>query len=81
MAQVLKKQSLKEDLSVRQGCISLGQVRCDDCHRIIPYPERYLAIDEAEGTTVRLCIDCALKRGYARYKVEKGEQVLTFLEE
>lgn len=66
---------------MRRGCISLGQVRCDDCHRIIPYPERYLAVDEAEGITLRLCIDCSLKRGYARYKVERGETVLTFFEE
>ncbi len=66
---------------MRRGCISLGQVRCDDCQRTIPYPERYLAIDEAEVTTLRLCIDCALKKDYACYKVEKGEQILTFLEE
>jgi len=66
---------------VRRGCISLGQVKCDDCQRLISYPERYLAIDEAEGTTLHLCVDCSLKKGYARYKVEKGEQVLTFLEE
>ena len=66
---------------MRRGCISLGQVRCDDCHRTIPYPERYLVIDEAEGTTLYLCIDCSLKKGYAQYKSEKGEQVLTFFEE
>ncbi len=66
---------------MRRSCISLGQIRCDDCQRIIPYPERYLAIEEAEGTALRLCIDCALKKDYARYKGEKGEQILTFLEE
>lgn len=66
---------------MRRGCISLVQVECDDCHRIIPYPERYLAVDEEEGTTLHLCSDCSLKRGYARYKVERGETVLTFLEE
>ncbi|MBA7494062.1 hypothetical protein ES702_04631 [subsurface metagenome] len=66
---------------MRRGCISLGQVECDDCHRIIPYPERYLAIDEAKGATLCLCIDCSLKRGYACYKVDRGESVLTFLEE
>jgi len=66
---------------VRRGCISLGQVKCDDCQHIIPYPERYLAIDEANGTTLRLCVDCALKKGYAHEKVEKGERILTFLEE
>ena len=66
---------------MRRGCISLGQVECDDCHRIIPYPERYLAIDEAEGTKLHLCIDCSLKKGYARYKAGKGKPILTSLEE
>ncbi len=66
---------------MRRGCVSLGQVECSECQRIIPYPERYLAIDEADSTMLRLCIDCALKKNYARYKDEKGEQILTFLGE
>ena len=66
---------------MRRGCISLGDVRCDDCHRIIPHSERYLVIEEEGGATLRLCADCSLKRGYAHYKVEKGEQVLTFFPE
>jgi len=67
---------------VRRGCISLGQVRCDECQSLIPYPERYLVIDEeTEGSTLRFCVDCCLKKGYARYKEEQGEQVLTFLGE
>lgn len=63
---------------MRRGCISLGDIQCDDCHRTIPYSERYLVVEEAEGVTLRLCIDCSLKRGYASYKVEKGQPVLTF---
>ena len=70
---------------MRQGCISLGEIRCDDCHRIIPLAERYLAIDEEDGVEVekgktsRYCLNCCLKKGYARYKEEKkGEEVLTF---
>jgi sulfur relay (sulfurtransferase) complex TusBCD TusD component (DsrE family) len=66
---------------MRRGCISLGQVKCDDCQSLIPHPERYLAIDREDGTTERLCVDCALKRGYARNKMERGELVLTFMEE
>jgi len=74
---------------MHRGCISLGEVRCDVCHRTIPYPERYLAIDEEggveveKGKTVRYCIECALKKGYARYpdKEEKGERILTFFPE
>ena len=63
---------------MRRGCISLGEVHCDDCHRIIPYPERYLIVEETEDTMLRLCVDCCLKKGYASYKQEKDEQVLTF---
>ena len=69
---------------MRQGCISLGEIQCDDCHRIIQYSERYLAVDEEDGVEVekgrtsRYCVDCCLKRGYAKYREEKGERVITF---
>ena len=72
---------------MHRGCISLGDVRCDDCHRTIPHSERYLNINEKDsaevekGQTVRYCVDCCLKRNYARYRIEKGEQILTFFEE
>ena len=72
---------------MRRGCISLGEIKCDECHRIIPYPERYLAIDEKdsiedeEGETAHYCVECCLKNGYAHYKTEKGEQILTFFKE
>jgi len=66
---------------VRRGGISLGDVQCDECHRTIPYPERYLLIEEAEGTILCLCADCCLSKGYARYTEEKGQRVLTFFPE
>lgn len=72
---------------MRRGCISLGEVKCDICQRTIPYPGRYLAIDEEKGVemekgqTVSYCVDCALKKGYAHYKEEKGEKILTFFPE
>ena len=66
---------------MRRGCISLGNVQCDQCHRIIPYSERYLIIEDEDGATLQLCVDCSLKEGYARYKEVKGEQVLTFFPE
>ena len=72
---------------MRRGCISLGEVQCDDCHRIIPHSERYLAIDEEDGVeieigkTSRHCLNCCLKKGYAHYKIEKGEKILTFFSE
>lgn len=65
---------------MRRGCISLGGVQCDDCHRIISYLERYLIIEETEGSESQLCVDCCQKKGYADYKAEKGHQVLTLLE-
>ena len=63
---------------MRQGCISLGNIWCDECHRLIMHAERYLIIEGTGGDKKRLCKDCSLERGYARYKDEKGEQVLTF---
>ena len=62
---------------MRYGCISLGNVKCDDCDRVIPYPERYLVVEEKKGGAKRLCGDCCLKRGYA--KLDKGEKSITFI--
>lgn len=72
---------------MRRGCISLGEVKCDECQHTIPYPERYLVVNEKdgiedkEGETRHYCVECSLKKGYAHYKEEKGEQILTFFEE
>ncbi len=72
---------------MRRGCISLGEVECNGCRRNIPYPERYLAVDEEKGVevkkgqTVYYCVECALKKGYAHYREEKGEKILTFFPE
>ena len=69
---------------MRQGCISLGKVQCDNCQRLIPHSERYLAVDEEDGVEVEkgktsyYCIDCCLTKGYAEYREEKGVRVLTF---
>jgi hypothetical protein len=65
---------------MRRGCTSLGDVHCDGCQRPIPYPERYMVIDE-EGKLLRLCLDCCVSKGYARYTEDKGQQVLTFFPE
>ncbi len=72
---------------MRRGCMSLGEVKCDICKRNIPYPERYLVVDEEggveveKGEAVHYCIECALQKNYARYKEEKGERILTFFSE
>lgn len=69
---------------MRRGCISLGEIQCDECHHTIPYPDRYLVVDEKdgvedeEGESRRYCVECCLKKGYAQYKEEKGERILTF---
>ena len=69
---------------MRQGCISVGEVKCDGCQRVIPYLERYLVIGEKDGVEVEkggashYCVDCCLEKGYAHYKIEKGETILTF---
>jgi RNase P subunit RPR2 len=68
---------------MRRGCISLGEINCDKCHRPIPHGERYLAVEEERGKeaesgkTTRYCMDCALKKGYASYRQEKDEKILT----
>jgi hypothetical protein len=69
---------------MRRGCVSLGEIKCDECKNVIPYPDRYLAINEKdgveddEGETRRYCVECCIKKDYAHYKEEKGERVLTF---
>jgi len=64
---------------MQQGCISLGDVHCDNCQRTIPCSERYLAIEDKQGNISRLCIDCCFGKGYAHYKQDKGERILTVL--
>jgi len=72
---------------MRRGCISLGEVECDVCQGIIPYPERYLTTNEEDGVevekgkAVHYCIKCALEKGYAHYKDGPDEKMLTFFPE
>ena len=69
---------------MRRGCVSLGEIKCDECQQTIPYPDRYLALEEKDGVedengeVRRYCVECCLKKGYASYKEEKGERILTF---
>jgi hypothetical protein len=46
---------------VRRGCISLGNIKCDQCQRTILYPERYLFTDDAKDKYHTLCMDCCQK--------------------
>jgi len=64
---------------MRRGCIAVGKVECDDCHRSIRYGERYLVINEEGDKKQRLCIDCCVSRGYISYRTEEGKEIMTFL--
>jgi len=69
---------------MRRGCISLGDVQCDKCHKIIPAYDRYLQVEEVKdkeaekGTVKNFCVTCATKKGYATSSEDKGEKTLTF---
>lgn len=63
---------------MKRGCIVVGEIECDGCNRLMEHGERYLLIEENGDKKSRFCVDCCLKKGYATYVKEKGEQVLTF---
>jgi hypothetical protein len=70
---------------MRRGCISLGEVKCDKCRRVLPIYARYLVVEEDDGgkevekgSQKMYCAGCAQKKGYATEKDEKGEKALTF---
>lgn len=64
---------------MRRGCIAVGKVECDDCHRPIKYGERYLLMDGERDERRRLCIDCCARCGYVPRETEKGKRITTFL--
>ncbi|MFC2070917.1 hypothetical protein ACFLTB_07110 [Chloroflexota bacterium] len=70
---------------MRRGCISSGNIQCNECQRTVPHSERYLAVEEEDriealegGETVYYCTECAIKKGYAAYKDEKDGRILSF---
>ena len=63
---------------MHRGCIAVGRVQCDGCHRSLEYGERYLIIGDEEEKRQHFCVDCCLSRGYAFYRTEGGEQIITF---
>jgi hypothetical protein len=64
---------------MRCGCIAIGKVECDGCHRSIKYGERYLLVGAEGSERQRLCVDCCQSHDYVSYGTEKGKQVTTFL--
>ena len=63
---------------MRRGCVAIGKVECDGCHRPIKYGERYLLLNGEGAEKKRLCVDCCQNHGYISYRMEKGKQVITF---
>ncbi len=62
-----------------RGCIVIGELECDGCHRTMEHGEQYLVLEEGKNLT-RLCVQCAIKQDYARYVKEKSEKYLTFFQ-
>jgi hypothetical protein len=63
---------------MRRGCISLGNIKCDKCHRQILYPERYLYIEVTHGKPQSLCMDCCKEDGMVRTGSEKENSEILF---
>lgn len=53
---------------MRRGCISLGTVVCGTCGRKVVYPERYLVLEDEDGKTVKVCVECSESKGYLKDK-------------
>lgn len=64
---------------MNRGCVAVSETKCDNCKRIIEHGRQYLLIEDDKGNLKHFCTDCCLAKGYARYKTEKGERVITFL--
>jgi len=63
---------------MNRGCVAVGEIRCDNCQRLIEAGQRYLLLEEKEGEKSCFCVGCSVAKGYAAYVKEKGEEVLTF---
>jgi hypothetical protein len=62
---------------MRRGCISLGNIKCDECHRTILYPERYLSIEIDKETSKTLCMNCCTEKGLVKPESDKpGAEML-----
>ena len=64
-------------MTMRRGLMATGQLRCNECKRVIEHGERYLLEDE-DGKDKRYCLDCCMKKGFAALVKEKGDEHITF---
>jgi hypothetical protein len=56
---------------MRRGCISLGNIKCDECHRTILYPERYLSIEVDRDHSRTMCMNCCQEKGLVKPESDK----------
>lgn len=63
---------------MNRGCVAVGEIKCNNCQRLIEAGQRYLVVDEEDGGKLHFCLECSVAKGYAAYVKEKGEEVLTF---
>ena len=63
---------------MNRGCVAVGEIKCDNCKRLIEAGQRYLVLEEKGGNKSQFCMECSVAKGYAAYVKEKGEEVLTF---
>ncbi len=63
---------------MRRGCISLGNINCDVCHRVILYPERYLSLEISKGKNQTLCMDCSREKGLLKPESDKEGSEMVF---
>ncbi|MCX8126015.1 MAG: hypothetical protein N3E40_02565 [Dehalococcoidia bacterium] len=66
---------------MRRGCIAISEVSCNGCGRTIRYGERYLAEDVNDGGISRLCVDCCTKKGFVKYRRDRGQETPTLFGE
>ena len=64
---------------MRRGCISLGTIKCDNCERLIPYPNRYMLMENKNGDSVHLCATCCLDQGLGKYAPKKDSSEVEFI--
>jgi len=63
---------------MNRGCVAVGEIKCDNCKRLIESGQRYLVADDEKGKRFQFCVECSVAKGFAYYVKEKGEEVLSF---
>lgn len=63
---------------MNRGCVAVGEIKCDNCKRLIEAGQRYLVVEGEKGDKLQFCVECSIAKGYGAYIKEKGEEVLSF---